>query len=259
VGRFLITDGAQVLFEPEEGVAEEECAVYLQGTVIGMLLHQRGGVVLHASSVSVGGRAILFCGVSGEGKSTLAANLSMRGYPMVSDDVCLVSFPKDGIPAIIADARNLKLTEACIVALGLDEKRGDPVRGFTGKSYVTPPVRWERDELPIGEIYFLRSGDVLAIAPLALGDALQSLSRSAHRPSLVRNTGQTARYFQANAQILTHARAFILSRRRDLTGLGETIAALEGHWREAGLAWRKETAAYDDDIAKRNLAFGNYR
>lgn len=240
VGRFLITDGVTVLFEPEEGVLAEECAVYLQGTVIGMLLHQRGAAVLHASSVAVGGKAILFCGISGEGKSTLAANLSTCGYPVVSDDVCLVSFRDDGLPVIIADTRKLKLTEASIEAIGLEEAHSDPARGLTVKSYVTPPARWEQGELPIGAIYFLRSSGAFEIIPLALGEALQSLSRNAHRPGLVRNTGQTARYFQANARILCHAPAFVLSRRRDLAGLGETVAALECHWCEIGLVQQRE-------------------
>jgi len=48
-------------------------------------------VVLHASGVELNGRAALFLGSSGAGKSTLAAALVQRGYPLVTDDFCVIN------------------------------------------------------------------------------------------------------------------------------------------------------------------------
>ena len=45
---------------------------------------------LHATSVSIGGRAILIEGVSGAGKSDLALRLIDRGAVLVSDDYSIV-------------------------------------------------------------------------------------------------------------------------------------------------------------------------
>ena len=45
---------------------------------------------LHASTVAVGGRAVLITGPSGSGKSDLALRLLDRGFALVSDDQTLV-------------------------------------------------------------------------------------------------------------------------------------------------------------------------
>ncbi|HEY0112970.1 MAG TPA: HPr kinase/phosphatase C-terminal domain-containing protein [Allosphingosinicella sp.] len=44
------------------------------------------GATLHASCVSIGGRAVLLTGPSGSGKSDLAVRLIDRGAKLVSDD-----------------------------------------------------------------------------------------------------------------------------------------------------------------------------
>jgi serine kinase of HPr protein (carbohydrate metabolism regulator) len=49
---------------------------------------------LHASTVALGGRAVLISGPSGSGKSDLALRLLDRGFTLVSDDQTIVR--KDG-------------------------------------------------------------------------------------------------------------------------------------------------------------------
>lgn len=45
---------------------------------------------IHASSVAIGGRAVLITGPSGSGKSDLALRLIDRGFTLVSDDQTIV-------------------------------------------------------------------------------------------------------------------------------------------------------------------------
>jgi len=65
----------------------EDTATYLLGPVLGMVLRLRGLTCLHASAVSLGGRALLLCGRAGAGKSTTAAALAARGHRVLADDV----------------------------------------------------------------------------------------------------------------------------------------------------------------------------
>ena len=155
----------------------------------------------------------------------------------LSDDVSLVGFDEAGLPVVSADARQLKLADAAIDALGLASRRGNAVPGAAGKSYVSPPSHSSGAALPLGAVYLLgsRSEDGTAIARLDTATALHALRRSAHRPGLVRRTGQSAHFFTATAKILAHARVFRIERRRDLADLTATTVVLDSHWREIGL------------------------
>ena len=140
IARFLLEDGKSIAFEAENGAEPQDVAVFLSGSVFGVLLHQRNHVVLHASAVLVGGEAVLFCGVSGAGKSTLAAALGERGYPLIADDQCAVEIDAGGMPRIHPDGRQLRLWENSIEKLDLATRRGEPMRHRIRKFYVDPAM-----------------------------------------------------------------------------------------------------------------------
>ncbi len=236
-GRFLIKRGQEVVFELEPGVPAQACAAYLQGTVMGALLHQRGGIVLHSSGIEADGGAILFAGASGEGKSTLVAALSTRGYPVICDDVSHVSFNQEGRPLVSSDARRIKLTDESIHATGLEMGRREAVLANTEKTYVKPAKHWTGSDLPLRAIYLLQSAAIndAVVARLPSAMALNELRGNAHRPNIVLHTGQLPRYFQASAKILEHAPVYVVKRGRDLSKLASTMDILEAHWRAC--AW----------------------
>ena len=69
------------------GSSLQDTLSYLVGPILGLLLRLRGIVCLHASSVSINDRAVVFLGSEGAGKSTTAAALAQRGYAVLSDDI----------------------------------------------------------------------------------------------------------------------------------------------------------------------------
>ena len=82
------------------GQTLEDLAAYLYGPVLGFLLRARGRLALHASCVRVGDDAVLLAGPPGAGKSTTAAALSMRGLPVLSDDLTALDLGDRGAPAL---------------------------------------------------------------------------------------------------------------------------------------------------------------
>ncbi len=85
VARILVApDGGELLCDPLPGSAEWATLIPAQALPLAATL--RGLEVLHASGVVVDGRALLFAGAPGAGKSSLAAAFLYRGAVLLSDD-----------------------------------------------------------------------------------------------------------------------------------------------------------------------------
>jgi hypothetical protein len=89
---FLIRrDGREIalLAAPREYTGDD-LAAYALGPVAAVALHLQGAVLLHAAAVAMRGKAVVFAGDSGSGKSTTAARLSREGYEVLAEDVAEV-------------------------------------------------------------------------------------------------------------------------------------------------------------------------
>ena len=239
VGRFLLTQGREVQFEPEDATAAADCAIYLQGSVFGMLLHQRGLIVLHASAVEVNGKAVLICGRSGLGKSTLAAALCQRGHRLLSDDVSAIAFDEAGQAWVSGDARQHKLTAGAIDALALDGQRHGPVSRSADKYYVEPLAASSGSNTPVAAVLALRReqpGWPVGLVDIDRINAVRVLLRNAYRPHIVKHTGQTRRYLEAAGAITARCSVSRLTRADDLGRLKEMAALVESHWASIGLS-----------------------
>ncbi len=237
IARFLLSAGSEIVVTPESEAATADIPIFILGTVFGILLHQREQIVLHASAVRVGGKAVLFCGASGAGKSTIAAALAQRGHPLVTDDFCTVAASGPGAPVVYPDGRQLKLWAQAIDRLDLAEQRGESVRKSLEKFYVEPAQAFT-EPLVLGAVYALRE----ARPPHAPGiqkpnvvDAALLLRRSAYRPLLVRRLGQRDNYFHAATAIANSAGIFYLTRALDFAKITEVVSWLERHWLELRL------------------------
>lgn len=120
VGRYLVRNGREILIDPDDAATEHDLRVYLLGTCVGALLHQRGFLVLHASGVATNEGIVLFAGASGAGKSTLLAELLRRGYDMVVDDVCAIRFDSADRPIVVPSYPRTRLWADAAARMAID-------------------------------------------------------------------------------------------------------------------------------------------
>ncbi len=154
VARFLIEHGRSICVEPyrsdnsEDGLAAPiaDIRLYLLGSALAALLHQRSLIPLHVSAVSADNGVWAFTGPSGAGKSTLAGWLSQCvGLPLISDDVSVVEYRGRDV-RLLPGPRKLKLWHDAIGFL--DIPQGRLVQDLSN----TPKFQlYLRDEVPESE------------------------------------------------------------------------------------------------------------
>jgi hypothetical protein len=93
VGRLLVEQGKTITIDPTSGVSDKTLRLYLLGSAMGAIQHQRGRLILHANAITNEKTTLLVCGRSGAGKSTTAnALLKHFNTKLLSDDLAVLDF-----------------------------------------------------------------------------------------------------------------------------------------------------------------------
>jgi len=252
-GRYLVRDGREIIIQPKPETPESEIRIFLMGSAFGALLHQRGVLPLHASTVQVGDGCVAFAGISGSGKSTLAAFLHQKGYPLVGDDICPVRF-LPGVGAVaLPGFRRFKLWADSMIALGWDAADYPQPRTQLEKYEVTAGNVVTERLFPLRRLYLLsetRDRDPVGIHPVEGPDRLKALLGNTYRFGYLDGFGLKTDHFKICMGVLSSTDVFRLWRPLDLSKMAEPITWLEEHWRDLGdTAGQKDRFAPLHDVA----------
>lgn len=230
IASYLIRGGSDIEVVPACGAPEVNVRLYLLGSAMGMLLHQRGVLPLHASAVAIGSRAFAFMGPPGAGKSTLAAVLERRGNQVVADDVCAVRLSRSGEPWVSPGLPRLRLWRNSLDALGLEashyprsyagDKRYDKFDVSLGAAAGAP--------LPLGGVFVLTDGPRVAVERLGGAAAVAALVENIYRGSWAAAAGCLQQHWENCLAIASRVPVVVLQRPRDLmavSGLSADVVA----------------------------------
>ena len=145
-----------------------------------VLLQQRGFLILHASAVVLPDGAVAFLGDKGWGKSTMAAALQLRGYPLLTDDVLALKLDGDARPLALPAFPQLKLWPSAVKALGGDPESLPRIVPQLNKRVRRLTEDFSPEPLPLNKIYLLGKGNSLALDPLPSGQVLGQLFRHSY-------------------------------------------------------------------------------
>jgi hypothetical protein len=198
IGRYLVRDGREILVDPLPGAAERMVRLFLLGSGLGILCHQRGLLPLHANAIVAGGGAYAFAGHSGAGKSTLAAYFARAGYPVLCDDVCVINFDAAGVPAAWPGLPRLKLWGDASTAFGHDSTVLERAIEGMEKYHVPLSAPPEAKPVPFRRLYLLQRSEVAGnsgIVRLRGRRAMEAIMAQTYRGIYLETMGLKARHF----------------------------------------------------------------
>jgi len=156
VANYLAKDGDSILIErTNEDVDDDAVTAYMMGSIMAAILQQRKVTLLHGSSVQMNGRAAIFTGSSGVGKSTLAAKLMTRGHALIADDVAAITKDDDHGLSVTPAFPTSRLWHDALEKVSLEEKVKQRVRPELDK-YLVSTDNFCDTLQPISAIYILR-------------------------------------------------------------------------------------------------------
>jgi hypothetical protein len=195
--RYLVRGGSEIVVDADPQGSLRHLRLYLLGSAFGALLHQRGLLPLHGNSIEIAGRAVAFLGHSGAGKSTMAAWFHDRGFEVLADDVCVVTF--DGPrPLAHPGIPRLRMWRDALEASGRSAEGYELSFDDAEKYNVPTRIREEPGPVDLGAIYLLKragpDAEEGSIERLRGVEALDALVANTYRGAYLPMLGGTQRH-----------------------------------------------------------------
>ncbi len=225
VGTFLVRDGCEIQVELESSATDEDAHPLIVGPLFGILLHQRGLIVLHGSCVGIDGSAISFMAPSTGGKSTMASVLCARGYDLLADDITALD-PASAAAWVQPAYPQLKLWPDAIEFLGQQPDSLPRVHPSEDKRLLNTSDRFAATRYGLKQIYVLDEGDDCRIDRLTPREAMMELLGNSYCADLPGYVSATA-YFQKCAALAKTMPVYRLTRPFHLDRLTEVATAVD--------------------------------
>jgi hypothetical protein len=180
IASFEIRNGfSKITCHPEPSTTLNSIHHLLLDQVLPRVLSARGKLMMHGSCIEHPKGAIVFAGVSGVGKSTLAAHFSRRGFPLLSDDGLQLKLVKGNI-TVIPTYPGLRLWDDSIEELFDGAPSSEPIAHYSSKKRIESEKFLHLEELPAMCLFFIRHqihGDLPSITRIVNREAFFELNK----------------------------------------------------------------------------------
>jgi len=211
IGSFLVDAGTRIVCDPRSEAAEQRefFRRLIENELLGLVLHQRGHLVLHASAVSIDGRGVMFLGPRGAGKSTTAAAFDAAGYSVLEDDVVAIRFDESG-PTVVPGVPQLRLESDAATALGLRDTATPSEESWYEKQML--PIDDVPEPVPLTRCYVLTEGDKLEIDEPSGSEQLLSLVTQRYAQGIVADSDRSDSHMEQCSRVVERAGVRVLTR-----------------------------------------------
>lgn len=201
--------------------------------VLPLMRSEQGGMVLHGSGIVLGQGATAFLGMSGFGKSTLAASFVSNGQMILSDDALYVTHACDGTYALAPGHPSIRLWDDSRQEV-LPNLHASADLEYTSKLRFAQQnqITFETTEQPLHAIYCLGDGSStdVSVLPLVGSAAMTQLLKNTFILD-IKSPTTMRRVFQQLTALLSKVPCFMLDYPRRYDALADVRKTIEAHVR----------------------------
>jgi hypothetical protein len=225
VAHYEMSSGRVISVDPQPGSDSRNIRLFLLGSAMGVLLHQRGHLPIHANAVEIDGQAVAFMGPSGAGKSTLAAAFHDCGRRIIADDVCAIGFDHEGFAVANAGIPRLRLWEDALTASGRAARDYVPsVSGDDQYRKFDVPTAGTTAPVRLSAIVELADGRKTELTRLTGVEAVNALFANTYRGTFVASTGDAKVHWETCLRLVESVRVLRLHRPKTVAAIAEIVS-----------------------------------
>jgi hypothetical protein len=151
IAKFYVSDGNKITVELLKDKADKEVRLFLLGSAMGALFVQRGLLPVHGSTIKLNDKATIFTGLSGVGKSTIAAHFVKQGFLALADDISVINEHLQVVPGF----PSLKIWDDVLQKLQVKNKLLNQIRPNIKKFQLPITDHYYTEPLPLENIVIL--------------------------------------------------------------------------------------------------------
>jgi hypothetical protein len=214
IATYLVEEGKKITISPIAGAREEDIRLFLLGSAFGALLHQRNYLVMHGSAVTLGSQAFIFSGLSGTGKSTLAASLVQHGFRLLSDDVCAIRFTNENHAVLYPAYPQMKLWNDALSRLGEDPQNHRRVRQDLEKYGIRADEAFVKEPVQLKQLFILttKNSEGHQHSEIKGIEKFTAIRNNTYRFQFIEGLGLTKSHFQLTGKLAARTGIFRLVR-----------------------------------------------
>ena len=126
--KYFVENGNRVTVHPYKDADDDSVLLFLNGSVLGAVLHQKKMLSFHGSAFCINDKGVIVCGSSGSGKSSVTAAFCQQdGATFISDDITPVTIEGSTVKLVPLKTK-LKLWDDSLQKLNIKKPRRKSLR-----------------------------------------------------------------------------------------------------------------------------------
>ncbi|MEA2120526.1 hypothetical protein [Halovibrio sp. HP20-50] len=235
IARYRVEEGQRILLDRRmprgaDPVADPgDVRLFLLGSALGALLHQRHWLPLHVSALNTPAGAWAFTGHSGAGKSTMSAWLHYsQQWPLITDDVAVIK-PDEAEPLLHPGPARAKLWRDALAALGIGTEGlvRDLMRADKFHLMMNKGVRYDAHRLnALVQLERADEGEEASLKKLSGIEAFKTVMGAIYRPELGSQFNTDKQLMQEGIRLAQQIRVYRFRRPWSLDDMDKNLKPL---------------------------------